>query len=129
MNYYSRMALSSRSLNGRGFPLRCPKFFYSAKKEASQDFFFTFLFLCVMLIVGMKFFRILRVTSRALRAGKILQTRVRRRCLGRVFCDLMHRYVEPGVRTSLQDFTRLRSPTQFSKFSKPSKFIKEFDSY
>ncbi len=25
MNYYSRMALSSRSLNGRGFPLRCPK--------------------------------------------------------------------------------------------------------
>ncbi len=42
-------------------------------------------------------------------AGKYRQTRVRRRCLGRVFYDLMHRYVEPGVETRLHDFTRHRS--------------------
>ncbi len=36
--------------------------------------------------------------------SKFLQTRVNRRYLGRVFYDLMYRYDEPGVRTSLQNF-------------------------
>ena len=42
-------------------------------------------------------------------AGKYMQTRVRRRCLDRVFYGLMHRYVEPGARARLHDFTRERS--------------------
>ena len=41
-------------------------------------------------------------------AGKYMQTRVRRRCLDRVFYGLMHRYVEPGARARLPDFTRRR---------------------
>ena len=49
------------------------------------------------------------VVDRRRKAGKLLQTRVKRQCLDRVFCDLMHCYVEPGARASLQDFTRWRS--------------------
>ena len=39
-------------------------------------------------------------------------TRVKRRCLNRVFCGFMHRYVEPGVRTSLHDFFCRRRPAK-----------------
>lgn len=35
-----------------------------------------------------------------------MQTRVKRWCLGRVVCDLMHHCVEPGARARLQDFIR-----------------------
>ena len=33
-----------------------------------------------------------------------MRTRVNRRCLDRVFYGLMHRYVEPGVRTCSHEF-------------------------
>ena len=41
--------------------------------------------------------------------GKFSQTRVNRRCLGRVFCDLTHRCDEPGAKASLRDFSHDRS--------------------
>lgn len=48
--------------------------------------------------------------NKALTAGKILQIRVRRWCLDRVVCGLMHHYVEPGARAYLQDFIRRTEP-------------------
>ena len=60
----------------------------------------------------------------ALSSGKFRQTRVKRQCLGRVFCDLMHCYVEPGARASLHDFTREQSLCKCSENSEISyKFI------
>ncbi len=53
--------------------------------------------------------------GRALSSGKFRQTRVKRQCLGRVFCDLMHCYVEPGARESLHDLSREQSPYNMRK--------------
>ena len=57
-------------------------------------------------------------------ARKILQTRVRCRCLDCVFCSLTHRYIEPGARARLQNLSRRRSasisfiPFVYSIYSK-----------
>ena len=51
--------------------------------------------------------------AKAPAVGKSMQTRVRRRCLGRVFCDLMHHYVEPGARARLHDLSSCRSRTRY----------------
>ena len=67
------------------------------------------------------------VAQKAPKAGKYMQTRVKRRCLGCVLYSLMHRYARsayrgsasdasadlPGVRTCLHDFLLLSAPLIF----------------